>query len=165
MIPAYGFCIVVGNSHTISIDNRMDQSVIWEKIARQQENRMRWSQVLFELLQFFPTLSSMWLLISHDLPSSSHYHTYLKVDPTQFQVKLCNLYNLRVRVFTVVRKIIRLKKNDTNMSDSYIWHWIYMYISDVRYIHRPSIFLFMENGWNSRNQLFEMENHYFFIIC
>ena len=34
----------------ICIGNHMDESVIWEKIARQQENRTRQSRVLFELL-------------------------------------------------------------------------------------------------------------------
>ena len=42
----------------IHIGNRMDESAIWEKIARQQEYCTRRSQVLFELLYvsaiFFP---------------------------------------------------------------------------------------------------------------
>ena len=32
----------------ISIGNRMDESTIWEIIARKQENRTRQSRVLFE---------------------------------------------------------------------------------------------------------------------
>ena len=36
--------------YTVSIGNRMDESAIWEKIARQQKNCTRRSRVLFELL-------------------------------------------------------------------------------------------------------------------
>ena len=34
----------------ICIGNRMDESAIWEKFARQQKNCMRRSRVLYELL-------------------------------------------------------------------------------------------------------------------
>ena len=45
---------------TISIGNCMDESAIWEKIARQQKNCTRRSRVLFELLevQIFPKMHS-----------------------------------------------------------------------------------------------------------
>ena len=62
----------------------MDESAIWDKIARQQENCTRRRQVLFELLevQIFPKIAlwSMGLLINgHDLPSLSPSGDYCTI--------------------------------------------------------------------------------------
>ena len=61
----------------------MDEIAIWEKVARQQENRMRRSQVLFEVVSaIFPKIAllSMRILINHyDLPSLSPSGHYRKI--------------------------------------------------------------------------------------
>ena len=62
--------VVEASLDQICIGNCMDESAIWKKIARQQENCTRQSRVLFELL--LVQLRSMGLLINrHDLPSPS----------------------------------------------------------------------------------------------
>ena len=44
------YTVGIAEFRGVCIGNRMDESVIWEKISWQQENYTRRNQVLFELL-------------------------------------------------------------------------------------------------------------------